>query len=62
MAQNYLGTERVLDNNDKNSEHSGSDLSILATMHDLLEWQWDQAGVMLMQQAEGADGKTICDL
>ncbi|KAL3318472.1 hypothetical protein Ciccas_002867 [Cichlidogyrus casuarinus] len=28
---------------------------LLATMHDLLEWQWDQAGSLLMQQAEGSD-------
>lgn len=28
----------------------------LATMHDLLEWQWDQAGALLMQQAKNTDG------
>ncbi|VDP46467.1 unnamed protein product [Schistosoma mattheei] len=27
----------------------------LATMHDLLEWQWDQAGALLMQQAKNTD-------
>ncbi|VEL26862.1 unnamed protein product [Protopolystoma xenopodis] len=29
----------------------------LATMHDLLEWQWDQASSLLMQQAEGSDSQ-----
>ncbi|CAL8092829.1 unnamed protein product [Calicophoron daubneyi] len=33
----------------------------LATMHDLLEWQWDQAGTLLMQQAEGTDVVSLLD-
>lgn len=35
----------------------GSSQPPLATMHDLLEWQWDQAGSLLLQQAEGTDGE-----
>ncbi|KAK4473562.1 hypothetical protein MN116_002919 [Schistosoma mekongi] len=33
----------------------------LATMHDLLEWQWDQAGALLMQQAKNTDVVTLLD-
>ncbi|CAH8476794.1 unnamed protein product [Heterobilharzia americana] len=33
----------------------------LATMHDLLEWQWDQAGTLLMQQAKKTDVVTLLD-
>lgn len=28
----------------------------LATMHDLLEWQWDQGALLLRQEVEGTDG------
>ncbi|KAF7257076.1 hypothetical protein EG68_08010 [Paragonimus skrjabini miyazakii] len=35
--------------------------SPLATMQDLLEWQWDQAGALLMQQAEGTDVVSLLD-
>nr|CAH8832892.1 unnamed protein product [Trichobilharzia regenti] len=33
----------------------------LSTMHDLLEWQWDQAGSLLMQQAKKTDVVTLLD-
>ncbi|CAH8834469.1 unnamed protein product [Trichobilharzia szidati] len=33
----------------------------LSTMHDLLEWQWDQAGSLLMQQAKNTDVVTLLD-
>ncbi|TPP39645.1 AF10 [Fasciola gigantica] len=39
----------------------GSSQPPLATMHDLLEWQWDQAGALLLQQAEGTDVVSLLD-
>ncbi|GAA52756.1 hypothetical protein CLF_108768 [Clonorchis sinensis] len=35
--------------------------SPLTTMQDLLEWQWDQAGALLMQQASGTDVVSLLD-
>ncbi|TNN14865.1 Protein AF-10 isoform 3 [Schistosoma japonicum] len=50
---------------DKISTSTKSDSSLppptLATMHDLLEWQWDQAGALLMQQAKNTDVVTLLD-
>lgn len=34
----------------------GSTAEQLSTIEDLLEWQWEQGGTLLMQQAENTDG------
>lgn len=31
----------------------------LNSLEDLLEWQWEQGGVLLMQQAQGTDGTLL---
>ncbi|CAH8490486.1 unnamed protein product [Schistosoma rodhaini] len=43
------------------TKYDNSSPPTLATMHDLLEWQWDQAGALLMQQAKNTDVVTLLD-